>query len=153
MPKRLKSCKNAGAGQTVTRDVFHWRTSQRFLFYRNWRWIIKIKSLLILSRGFTFRTLQTLLPDKTVFQESAVCARDSDRAENWHLHHLQAERRGTQLIRKNKGTQHVTCNREDPWIHSRNGNYFISTTAKLRQSEEIYVHIQDSVRIILSNHH
>lgn len=70
MPKRLKSCKNAGAAQTLTRDVLHWRT--RLHFFKNivWRWILKIKSMHILSHSFTFKTLQTLVPHKTVFQET-----------------------------------------------------------------------------------
>lgn len=157
MPNRLKSCKNAGAAQTRTRDVFPWRTSVHFLFYIVWRWIIKIKSMLILSQGFA-KACKLFCPtkrfSKNLCAESvpAVCACDLDGAENWHLHHLQTEQGGRQLTGKNKGTEHVTCNHEDPWIHSCNVNYFISASAKLWQSE-IYVNIQDSVRIILSNHH
>lgn len=108
MPNRLKSCKNAGAAQTRTRDVFPWRTSVHFLFYIVWRWIIKIKSMLILSQGFA-KACKLFCPtkrfSKNLCAESvpAVCACELDGAENWHLHHLQTEQGGRQLTGKNKG--------------------------------------------------
>lgn len=66
MPKRLKSCKNAVSRQTLTCGVFHWRTSLRdFLF---WQRITKIKSMVLVSRRFTLKTLHAPLLNYTMLK-------------------------------------------------------------------------------------
>lgn len=83
MPKRLKSCKNAGAGQTLKLDVFHWRASLHFLFYIVWWWHIKIKSMLYLIQGSTFKTSKRFFTN--LCAGCCVCSVCTWLGQSWEL--------------------------------------------------------------------